>query len=206
MKTNVIMEQEPEEENDSDDAATIVATQSHPNIVADEESITEAVHDEEMTERSQTFAKSAVWQAEEQAFWEYTAAARLRITVESARHLHDPTEPSGRLDTHVSVEVRGQPRSRFQTRTISNEQRPVWNSIGTIVGVMDGDILSFTVKNHDFNIGQAELTAQDFYPNGFQQEITLAGSDNHATLKVRVEVTGCEHVTSDTLELAQWAP
>merc|ERR1719189_2523530 len=87
---------------------------------------------------------------------------------------------------------------KLQTEVIMNELNPVWNFVGEIAGFMDGDILRFTVmdkdtfpKPDDF-LGQAELTAQDFYPHGFHGELALADSKTQATLTVKVVVTGCD--------------
>jgi len=95
---------------------------------------------------------------------------------------------------------------KFQTEVISNELNPVWNFTGEIDGFMDGDVLRFTVmdkdtfpKPDDF-LGKAELTAQDFYSNGFQGELTLADSKTQATLSVMVVVVGCNEAAPELAE------
>lgn len=63
---------------------------------------------------------------------------------------------------------------------------------------MDGDVLRFTVMdkdtfpNPDDFLGKAELTAQDFYPNGFHGELMLVDSKTQATLTVMVVIAGCD--------------
>jgi len=135
------------------------------------------------------------------------ASARLQITVESACNLYNSDGVlAGKSDPYVIVEVPGQKSMKFQTEVISNELNPVWNFTGEIDGFMDGDVLRFTVmdkdtfpKPDDF-LGKAELTAQDFYPNGFHGDLTLADSKTQATLSVMVVVTGC---SEGALELAE---
>merc|ERR1740129_1578600 len=86
----------------------------------------------------------------------------------------------------------------LQTEVISNELNPVWNFAGEIAGFMDGDVLCFTVMDKDTFpkpdnfLGKAELTAQDFYLNGFHGELPLADSKTQATLTVTVVVTGID--------------
>jgi len=127
------------------------------------------------------------------------ASAKLEITVESACNLYNSDGVlAGKSDPYVIVEVPGQENMKLKTEVVSNELNPVWNFSGKIAGFMDGDILRFTVmdkdtfpKPDDF-LGKAELTAQDFYPNGFHGELALADSKTQATLTVTVVVSGCD--------------
>jgi hypothetical protein len=138
------------------------------------------------------------------------ASARLQITVESACNLYNSDGVlAGKSDPYVIVEVPGQEGMKFQTQVISNELNPVWNFTGEIDGFMDGDVLRFTVmdkdtfpKPDDF-LGTAALTAQDFYPNGFQGEVMLADSKTQATLSVMVSVIGCDEEEEAPLELVE---
>jgi len=135
------------------------------------------------------------------------ASARLQITVESACNLYNSDGVlAGKSDPYVIVEVPGQEGMKFQTEVISNELNPVWNFTGEIEGFMDGDILRFTVmdkdtfpKPDDF-LGKAELTAQDFYPNGFHGELMLADSKTQATLTVMIVVVGCDEAAPEMVE------
>merc|ERR1740129_1823540 len=94
----------------------------------------------------------------------------------------------------------------LQTEVISNELNPAWNFTGEIAGFMDGDVLRFTVMDKDWSpkpdafLGKAELTAQDFYPNGFHGELTLADSKTQATLTVMVVVLGCDEALPELVE------
>merc|ERR1719433_2442296 len=105
---------------------------------------------------------------------------------------------AGKSDPYVIVEVPGQEGMKFQTEVISNELNPVWNCTGEIGGFMDGDVLRFTVMdkdtfpNPDDFLGKAELTAQDFYPNGFHGALSLADSKTQASLTVMVVIAGTE--------------
>merc|ERR1719499_290991 len=136
-------------------------------------------------------------------------AARLEITVESACNLYNSDGVlAGKSDPYVIVEVLGQESMKLQTGVISNELNPVWNFTGEIAGVMDGDVLRFTVmdkdtfpKPDDF-LGKAELTAQDFYPNGFHGEVMLADSKTQAILTVMVVVAGCDDETAEGAMMA----
>jgi len=135
------------------------------------------------------------------------ASARLQITVESACNLYNSDGVlAGKSDPYVIVEVPGQESMKFQTEVISNELNPVWNFTGEIEGFMDDDVLHFTVmdkdtfpKPDDF-LGKAELTAQDFYPDGFHGELTLVDSKTQATLTVMVIVSGCDEVAPEIVE------
>jgi len=62
--------------------------------------------------------------------------------------------------------------------------------------VMDKDTFP---KPDDF-LGKAELTAEDFYPNGFQGELTLNDSKTQATLSVMIVVTGCNEAALELVE------
>jgi len=135
------------------------------------------------------------------------ASARLQITIESACNLYNSDGIlAGKSDPYVIVEVPGQENMKFQTEVVSNELNPVWNFTGEIDGFMDGDVLHFTVmdkdtfpKPDDF-LGKATLTAQDFYPNGFQGELALVDSKTQATLAVQIVVISCNEAA---LELAE---
>jgi len=135
------------------------------------------------------------------------ASARLEITVESACNLYNSDGIlAGKTDPYIIVEVPGQESMKLQTEVISNELNPAWNFTGEIAGFMDGDVLRFTVmdkdafpKPDDF-LGKAELTAQDFYPNGFHGELALADSKTQATLTVTVVVSGCDEADPGLVE------
>jgi hypothetical protein len=135
------------------------------------------------------------------------ASARLQIMVESACNLYiSDGSLAGKSDPYVIVEVPGQESMKLQTEAISNELTPVWNFIGEIAGFMYDNVLRFTVlnkdtlpKSDDF-LGRAELTAQDFYPNAFHGELTLADSKTQATLWVIVVVTGYDVAAPELVE------
>jgi hypothetical protein len=135
------------------------------------------------------------------------ASARLQITVESACNLYNSDGVwAGKSDPYVIVEVPGQENMKLQTEVVSNELNPVWNFSGEIAGFMDGDVLRFTVmdkdtfpKPDDF-LGRAELTAQDFYPNGFHGELSLADSKTQATLSVIIVVIGYDGAAPELVE------
>jgi len=59
-------------------------------------------------------------------------------------------------------------------------------------------------KPDDF-LGKAELTAQDFYPNGFHGELALADSKTQATLTVKVIVTGCDEADPEMAGGVEWS-
>jgi len=135
------------------------------------------------------------------------ASARLQITVESAGNLNNSDGVlAGKLDPYVIVEVLGQESMKLQSQVVSNQLHPFWNFTGEIAGFMDGDVLRFTVMDKDWSpkpdafLGKAELTAQDFYPNGFHGELTLADSKSQATLTVMVVVLGCDEALPELVE------
>jgi len=135
------------------------------------------------------------------------ASARLQITVESASNLYNADGVlAGKSDPYVIVEVPGQEGMKFQTEVISNELNPVWNFTGEIEGFMDGDVLRFTVMDKDTfpkpddYLGQAELMAQDFYPNGFHGELALVDSKTQAFLTVMIVVAGCDEAAPEVVE------
>jgi len=134
-------------------------------------------------------------------------AARLQITVESACNLYNSDGVlAGKSDPYIIIEVLGQESMKLQTEVISNELNPAWNFTGEIAGFMDGDVLRFTVMDKDKFpkpdnfLGQAELTAEDFYPDGFHGELALVDSKTQATLTVKVVVTGCDEADPELVE------
>mmetsp|Transcript_108260 Transcript_108260/g.302522 ORF Transcript_108260/g.302522 Transcript_108260/m.302522 type:complete len:599 (+) Transcript_108260:46-1842(+) len=68
-------------------------------------------------------------------------------------------------------------KSRLKTTVITDELDPVWNFRDIMPGYEVGDSLQFEVFDEDIGgdelIGMARLSHEDFYPNGFQGELSL---------------------------------
>lgn len=126
-------------------------------------------------------------------------AVRLRVLILSAQNLRG-ADFLGTSDPYVKVEIvgpTGEVKDGRQTQVIEQNLNPVWNEEHELTGFEQSDSLKFSVldKDHlrgpDF-LGKATLTATDFYPAGFDGDLTLseAGKGHSPRLRVRVFVVG----------------
>jgi len=125
---------------------------------------------------------------------------RLVVTIQSATGLRNmdwlPGEGrlQGKSDPYCTCEVVGNIESRFKTQIIEDCLEPVWNRREEIENYQHGDSLLFTVwdqdwmyKTDDF-LGMATLQNDQFWPNGFEGELSLNDSEKHLMGKLKVKV------------------
>lgn len=125
----------------------------------------------------------------------------LNVTIVSARGLRDAdwapgggsSDPFCVCEHHAAL---GKEKSKFQTKTIDNQNNPVWRHEETIKDFHYGDKLKFHCYDKDVvgaeNLGWAELTTDKIVRDGkntFMGELKLkdAGIKN-AYVKLKVEV------------------
>mmetsp|Transcript_59570 Transcript_59570/g.128927 ORF Transcript_59570/g.128927 Transcript_59570/m.128927 type:complete len:805 (+) Transcript_59570:55-2469(+) len=105
-------------------------------------------------------------------------SALLNIQIVSARDLHNADWMRGdKSDPYCICQIRGKPRSRFQTAVVKNCLDPTWN-FETTLQYDVGDLLVFTVMDKDFGkaddtLGTATLPSLQIFPSGFDGELEL---------------------------------
>jgi len=125
--------------------------------------------------------------------------SRLKVSILSATGLRAADWSllgSGSSDPYCVCELRGKPSSAAQTRHIAKTLEPQWDEIHELDDYEHGDVLEFTVFDHDYGsasdlLGKAILPCMAFdREGGFDGQLKLreSGKDSTATLTVRVEV------------------
>lgn len=116
---------------------------------------------------------------------------RLRVVITSAEGLRN-ADWIGKSDPYCVCEVPGKPYTRFKTEVRSDTLEPVWNKQCDF-DYTPGDPLEFSVFDKDIwpksddHLGRARLTAEHFYPNGFEGELPL---DDQGSLHISVMLFG----------------
>jgi len=124
--------------------------------------------------------------AEEMEGGEDVLTYDLVVTVEGVQNLRYGASDGMSLDLYCVVDVPGQGLS-FRTQVIRSSSHPTWNFTGVLNGFHDGEAVRFTVydrtwcRKDDF-VGRVSLLSKHFYPNGYQDELTLIAPAKHTSL------------------------
>lgn len=105
-------------------------------------------------------------------------------------------------NAYCVCEVAGEGRSQIRTPTVPDAADPEWHYSKTVKEYAPSDALRFSVfsdkgselsrhQRPDELLGQVELPAEQFYPNGFSGmlDLVLANRRTHATIRIMVLVT-----------------
>jgi len=125
----------------------------------------------------------------------------IRIRIIAGFGLHSTATRSA-PNAYCVCEVAGEGRSQIRTRTVPGAADPEWHHSKTVKEYVPGDALRFSVfsdngseldrhRRPDELLGQVELLAEQFYPNGFSGmlDLVLANRRTNATIRIMVLVT-----------------
>lgn len=123
------------------------------------------------------------------------AAPRIMLTVVGATHLPnaDPTwswYATDSSDPYVICSVPGKSGHDFHTPVVHDSHDPTWGHTDELEGWAEGDSMKCTVWDsdllHDDSLGSATLSSSQFYPDGFDGQVSLGGP-GQLHLKIQVE-------------------
>mmetsp|Transcript_119432 Transcript_119432/g.380945 ORF Transcript_119432/g.380945 Transcript_119432/m.380945 type:complete len:778 (-) Transcript_119432:49-2382(-) len=125
---------------------------------------------------------------------------KLKVSIRSARGLASVVATLGakRDQFYCVVGVPGRPTTRCQSRVSSGAGDPAWNSEHEIPDYYAGDALEFQIvdaQSQSNVVGSCVLSAERFFPYGYDSEMTLS-SPGHGIcglLRIKVSVAG-EHI------------
>jgi len=126
--------------------------------------------------------------------------SRLSISMLSASNLRAAdfgmgTSGGGKSDPYCCCQLRGQPATKVQTKKMPKTLAPVWNETHEIKDYEWGDVLDFSVYDHDTGsapdlLGKVSLRCEDFDKEGGYEgvlELTETGKKSaSSTLTVKV--------------------
>ncbi|CAE7365550.1 MCTP1 [Symbiodinium natans] len=125
---------------------------------------------------------------------------RVKIYVASAKNLKAVEQHLGKSDPYCQVEVEGKPRTRWQTKALTESLDPDWREEREIADFAIGETLRFTVRDKDFGtkeddiLGIATLPSHRFQEKGFEGDLILYEENmqrkTNSILHVRVNLSG----------------
>jgi len=137
-------------------------------------------------------------------------AYRVKVIVVKANGLYNADGfMAGKSDPYVICQVPGHKEKKFQTKVINNCLDPVWDHLGIIENVLEGEPLELGVwdkdtfpKPDDF-LGKVVIPSADFLYQVFDNEVMLQESKApNATITIRIEAEPEFAGASQTANLA----
>lgn len=134
-----------------------------------------------------------------------TESVKLVIKIISATGLRSAEPPPVKADSYCTCEIAGSKKSQsqrpWQTKTVTDSLDPVWNETKKDFDYIPGEALRFAIHDSDQRssqvdelLGSYEMPSSQFWPGGFDGEVTLTQEehsrrDKKSTVTLKVKVT-----------------
>lgn len=122
--------------------------------------------------------------------------ARAFLVIKSANALR-AADVNGKSDPYCVISIPGKPLSVCKTKVAKKTLSPTWNEEFELQDYLPGDPIDFVVMDHDpvgpgDFLGSANLNGDAFYPEGYDDELTLEdkGTRLESTLHVSIDIEG----------------
>jgi len=134
-----------------------------------------------------------------------TESVKLVIKIISATGLRSAEPPPVKADSYCTCEIAGSKKSQnqrpWQTKTVTDSLDPVWNETKKDFDYIPGEALRFAIHDSDQRssqvdelLGSYEMPSSQFWPGGFDGEVTLTQEehsrrDKKSTVTLKLKVT-----------------